>query len=91
MDIPPDTGDFRLLDRRVVDALARMPERSRFLRGLVSWVGFRQTGIPFDRPSRAAGSTRVRLDAQREARSTSPRAERSLASRTESPNGFVLR
>lgn len=61
VDIPPDTGDFRLMDRRVVDVLNALPERNRFLRGLVSWIGFRQIGIPFDRPARAAGETKFSL------------------------------
>jgi len=54
-EIPRDSGDFCLMDRRVVDVLARMPERNRFLRGLRSWVGFRSAGVPYDRPARAAG------------------------------------
>ncbi len=58
VDIPPDTGDFRLMDRRVVDVLNALPERNRFLRGLVSWIGFRQIGVHFDRPARAAGETK---------------------------------
>jgi polyisoprenyl-phosphate glycosyltransferase len=61
VDIPADTGDYRLLDRGVVDALGRLPERNRFLRGLVSWVGYRQTGVPFERPARAAGETKYPL------------------------------
>lgn len=61
VDIPPDTGDFRLMDRHVVDVLNSLPERNRFLRGLVSWIGFRQVGILFDRPPRAAGETKFSL------------------------------
>jgi dolichol-phosphate mannosyltransferase len=61
IDLPVDTGDFRLVDRKVVDALRALPERNRFLRGLVSWIGFRQTGVPFDRPARAAGETKFSL------------------------------
>ena len=53
--IPLDSGDFCLMDRRVVDALQRFPERRRFVRGLRAWVGFRQIGIPYDRPERAGG------------------------------------
>jgi glycosyltransferase involved in cell wall biosynthesis len=56
--IPPDTGDFRLLDRRVVDVLVRLPERTRFMKGLFAWVGFRQTALNYDRPERHAGSTK---------------------------------
>lgn len=48
--IPPDTGDFRLLDRRVVEALKQMPERTRFMKGLFAWVGFKQTSVSFVRP-----------------------------------------
>ncbi len=58
VSIPVDTGDFRLMSRRVVDALGRTRERHRFLRGLVSWVGFRQVGIVYDRDSRHAGKTK---------------------------------
>lgn len=53
--IPLDAGDFSLLDRRVVDALNRLPENNRFLRGLRAWVGFRQTGVPYVRPERRFG------------------------------------
>lgn len=58
IDIPLDTGDFRLMDRRVVNALKRMPERNRFLRGMVPWVGYKQTGIPYERASRFAGESK---------------------------------
>jgi polyisoprenyl-phosphate glycosyltransferase len=60
IDIPPNAGDFRLLDRRAVEALKRMPERSRFLRGMTVWVGYRQSSIPYDRDPRFAGTTRYR-------------------------------
>ena len=53
--IPADTGDFCLMDRRVVDLLNRMPERNRYLRGLRAWLGFRQTAVKFERPPRYAG------------------------------------
>jgi polyisoprenyl-phosphate glycosyltransferase len=53
--IPLDSGDFCLLDRKVVDLLNALPERNRFLRGLRAWVGFHQVGIPYDRSSRVAG------------------------------------
>ena len=53
--IPADTGDFRLMDRCVVDALALLPERSRFMKGLFAWVGFRQTSIDYDRDARHGG------------------------------------
>lgn len=55
--IPPDAGDFRLMDRIVVDALLRLPEHSRFLKGLFAWIGFKQTSVPFDRPERPAGES----------------------------------
>jgi glycosyltransferase involved in cell wall biosynthesis len=61
VDIPLDTGDFRLMSRRVVDALAKMRERHRFLRGLVSWVGFNQIGIEYDRDARYSGTTKYPL------------------------------
>lgn len=59
--LPLDAGDFRLLDRAVVDALRRMPEESRYLRGMVSWVGYRQCGIPYVRDARYAGKTKYSL------------------------------
>lgn len=55
--IPWDTGDFRLVDRKVVEALAQMPEKSRFLRGQIPWLGFRQIGIPIDRGAREIGES----------------------------------
>ena len=55
--IPKDTGDFRLIDRKVVDALKKFKERNRFLRGMVSFVGFKQTAVLFDRNPRFAGKT----------------------------------
>lgn len=58
VEIPLDTGDFRLMDRRVVNAVRRMPERNRFLRGMVPWLGFRQTGIPYERRARFAGESK---------------------------------
>jgi dolichol-phosphate mannosyltransferase len=61
VDIPLDTGDFRLMDRRVVDVLKSMPERDRFLRGMVSWVGFKQTSLGYARSERAVGGTRFSL------------------------------
>ena len=59
--IPVDTGDFRLMSRRVVAALKRSPERHRFLRGMVSWVGFNQVGVEYDREERTYGSTKYPL------------------------------
>jgi len=55
IDVPVDSGDFALLDRRVVDELLALPEHNRFLRGLRSWVGYRQTGVEYDRDARNAG------------------------------------
>lgn len=57
VDIPLDTGDFRLMDRKVVDAMNQMRERNRFIRGMTSWVGFRQTGVHYVREERYAGET----------------------------------
>ena len=56
--IPADTGDFRLMDRRVVEVLRSMRERHRFIRGMVSWVGGRQVAVPYDRQARFAGETK---------------------------------
>ena len=60
-EIPLDTGDFRLMDRTVVDALLSMPERDRFVRGMVSWLGFSQTAAPYHRAARVAGTTKFSL------------------------------
>lgn len=57
LDIPPNAGDFRLMDRRVVDALLALPERQRFMKGMYAWVGFRSIGIPYTPLPRAAGET----------------------------------
>ena len=57
LDIPESAGDFRLMDRQVVEALKLLPERNRFMKGLFAWVGFRQIGVPYVRPERAAGTT----------------------------------
>lgn len=61
VDIPLDTGDFRLMDRRVVEAIRQMPEQHRFLRGMVSWVGFKQTGVSYKRHPCYAGSSKFTL------------------------------
>ena len=58
VDIPLDTGDFRLMDRRVVNAILRMPERNRFLRGMVPWVGYKQAGVYYERQARFAGESK---------------------------------
>lgn len=58
INIPVDTGDFRLMDRRVVEQLMKMRERDRFVRGMVSWVGFRQTQVEYIREKRYAGETK---------------------------------
>ncbi|MBP6096490.1 MAG: glycosyltransferase family 2 protein [Methyloversatilis sp.] len=57
IDIPPNAGDFRLMDRCVVDALLALPERQRFMKGMYAWVGFRSIGIPYTPLPRAAGET----------------------------------
>ena len=59
--IPLDAGDFGLMSRRVAKLISSMPERDRLIRGMRSWVGFRQTGVPYDRPGRYAGTTRYSL------------------------------
>ena len=61
IDIPADTGDFRLMDRKVADAFRRMPERNRFIRGMVAWLGFRQTPLEYERDARFAGETKYPL------------------------------
>jgi dolichol-phosphate mannosyltransferase len=61
VNIPMDTGDFRLLDRKVVNVLNQMRERHRFLRGLSVWVGFRQTGVEYKRAARFSGETKYPL------------------------------
>jgi dolichol-phosphate mannosyltransferase len=58
IDIPPDSGDFSLMDRRVVDEINRMPERARFIRGMRRWVGFRQVGVDVSRGARHAGAAK---------------------------------
>jgi glycosyltransferase involved in cell wall biosynthesis len=61
VDLEPNSGDFRLLDRRALDALLAMTERSRFLRGMTVWVGFTQTAVPYERDARTAGETKYTL------------------------------
>ncbi len=61
VDLEPNSGDFRLLDRRALDALLSMTERSRFLRGMTVWVGFTQTAVPYERDARTAGETKYTL------------------------------
>jgi len=61
VDIPLDTGDFRLMSRRALDALLAMPEQSRFIRGMVAWIGFKQLPFAYDRQERFAGRTNYPL------------------------------
>jgi polyisoprenyl-phosphate glycosyltransferase len=61
VQLEPNSGDFRLLDRRALDALLSMTERSRFLRGMTVWVGFNQTAVPYERNARHAGETKYTL------------------------------
>lgn len=61
IEIPVDTGDFRLMDRSVVESLRTIKEKHRFIRGLVSWVGFRQIGVPYERAERFAGESKYPL------------------------------
>ena len=58
VEIPPDAGDFRLLDRRVVDAIRSLPERNRFMKGLFAWPGFRQAVVSYERQPRSRGDTK---------------------------------
>ena len=60
-DIPADTGDFRLIDRKVCETVRGMPEHNRYLRGMIAWVGFRQAAVEYVRDERAAGSTKYTL------------------------------
>jgi len=57
IDIPLDTGDFRIIDKKVIEQLRRMPERQKFLRGQISWIGFRQSSVEFEREARLGGET----------------------------------
>lgn len=59
--IPPNVGDFRLVDRRAVEVLRQLPERNRFMKGLFAWVGFNSVGVPYERPERAAGTSKFNL------------------------------
>ena len=61
MEIPKDTGDFRLVDKKVVDVINSLPEHNKFLRGLFSWVGFRQIPFEYERKERFAGKTKYQL------------------------------
>jgi dolichol-phosphate mannosyltransferase len=61
VDIPVDTGDFRLIDRKVCDVMSSLTEKNRYVRGLVSWVGFRQTAVTYVREERFAGETKYPL------------------------------
>jgi dolichol-phosphate mannosyltransferase len=61
VEIPVDTGDFRLMSRRALDALLAMPEQARFIRGMVAWIGFRQAPFVYDRQERFAGETKYPL------------------------------
>jgi len=61
VDIPADTGDFRLMSRRVVDVLKQFKERNRFVRGMVAWIGWRQTAVEYERAERQAGETKYPL------------------------------
>lgn len=58
VQIPENVGDFRLMDRRVVEVIKNIPERNRFMKGLFAWVGFNSIGIRYERPSRSAGTTK---------------------------------
>lgn len=62
VEIPRDTGDFRLVDAKVVDVINSLPEHNKFLRGLFSWIGFKQIPIEYERKQRAAGKTKYPLN-----------------------------
>ncbi|MCL2663641.1 MAG: glycosyltransferase family 2 protein [Oscillospiraceae bacterium] len=61
VDLPPDTGEFRLIDRKVCDAVNKLPEKNRYIRGLVSWVGFKQVPVEYHREKRFVGETKYPL------------------------------
>lgn len=61
VEIPVDTGDFRLISRRALDAFLAMPEQARFIRGMVAWIGFKQVPLPYNRDERFAGETKYPL------------------------------
>lgn len=61
IDIPVDTGDFRIMDKVIVDVLREMPEQQKFLRGQISWIGFKQTYVEYDRDERHAGENRIHV------------------------------
>ena len=61
MPLPREVGDFRLMDRKVVNAINGMPERSRFMKGIFAWVGFRQTGITYQQEERATGTSKFKF------------------------------
>src|SRR5688572_17523707 len=58
VDIPLDAGDFRLIDRRIIDHLKEMPEQEKFIRGQIAWIGFKQTSVMYDREGRESGSSK---------------------------------
>jgi dolichol-phosphate mannosyltransferase len=61
VEIPVDTGDFRLIDRKVCDALKKVDEKNRYIRGIISWLGFKSIAVPFVREKRFAGTTKYPL------------------------------
>ena len=61
IEIPRDTGDFRLIDKKVIESFKKMPEKNRFIRGMISWVGFKQTFVEYNRDERFAGETKYPL------------------------------
>jgi dolichol-phosphate mannosyltransferase len=61
VQMPLDVGDFRLIDRKAVEAFKLMPERNRYVRGMIAWIGFRQTGVEYSRAERYAGETKYPL------------------------------
>ena len=86
--IPLDTGDFRLMDRRVVDVLRAMPERDRFVRGMVAWAGFRQIAVPYT-PGAPGSPARASIRCSRWCASRSTASRRSRARRCDWRRGWA--
>ena len=89
IDIPVDTGDFCLMDRKVADVLRGLPERNRFLRGLRSWAGFKQIGVAYERPARHAGQPKYTMRKMFKLASDGVMAFTSLPLRLASLLGFI--
>lgn len=90
VDIPADTGDFRLMRRRALEVLQRMPEQHRFIRGMVAWIGMKQLAFPYDRHSRHAGVTKYPLKKMLRLTSDAVTGFSTVPLRLASYIGFVL-